>query len=74
MKHDNKCELLKGVTRCGCEARDLLSEENHYKERIERLEQTLKTLIAWSMRDHGEHGVKQLLEMLDIEQNVKDHG
>jgi len=35
------------------------------EERIYKLELVLATLITWLHRDLGDHGVKQLLEMLE---------
>ena len=60
MKHDNKCELMNGEPKCGC-------DPNRYIDKINRIERTLAQFIAWSARELGENGVGQLYGMLNLD-------
>lgn len=42
----------------------LQAELNALKLRVGRIEDTLQTMIGWQMREYGEEGVQQLLDIL----------
>ena len=40
-------------------------EQKDLAGRVERLEKTLGSLVTWLQRELGDHGVAQLLDMLE---------
>ena len=64
--------LLELIEQCVIKQHIAIIEEMHDQikqrdSRIDRLENTLKTCIAWQAREFGQEGVNQLLKMLESE-------